>query len=416
MTKLATADDHAEAPIMVDPDEPIPFPSGERSDLLSEHTPMTEPGRPEPRPRSEADPAAALADTWRIDGLLRPGRLLVVAAAESTGKSYVRVEMAIRLSTGSGALFNHYRIPERVRVVSFDVENGEEEETRREEEALATLGLERTALTDYWGVSLEGLSLGQPDDQAYIRTSIEQIQPDVAFFDTGSSMVGDEWGTELKEAIRFLRGLAREYGTSVVVFVHLVKPAKAGSGKAASKPEAQHGTALRDVMGQWTRQADTVAMMADAGAERRLWTVRKRAPHSQLVLRINDGTFDVVQITAGEDLGVSTMERVHRCIATGQADAGAIATYLEVSERTVWRHVAKLREAGRIGAEGPLRVSVPMSAAVSPDVSGSPSTKEPVTSTDVTDMSVGRPDSVTPPVGGDALSVSVSPLDVPWWM
>lgn len=408
--RVATADDLADAPWPDHADEPARLPVHALDDfaLAPVDRDSVAGDRPVPRPRSEADPSLALADEWQIDGLLRPARLLVIAAAESTGKSHVRIEMAIRLSTGHGALFNHYRIPERCRVVSFDVENGEEEETRREEMALATLGLDRSALTDYYGVSLEGLSLGNAEDQTYIRAAIERILPAVAFFDTGSSMVGDEWGTELKGAIRFLRGLAREYGCSVVVFVHLVKPAKAVGGKGKGRPEAQHGTALADVMGQWTRQADTVAMMADAGADRRLWTVRKRAPHSQLVLRIVDGTFDAVQVTAGEDLGVSTMERIHGVIATGQGDAASIATYLDINERTVWRHVAKLREAGRIEPDAPLRVSVGLSGPVSRPVSAPPRTNRAAVSPAVSDMSVERTDMSVPPKGGDSVSVSQS--------
>ncbi len=371
--------------------------------------------RPWPRPRSEADAAAAMVDDWEIDSLLRRRRLLVVAGPEGLGKSHARIELGIRKATGHGALFNHYRIPRPGRVLSIDVENGEEEEVRREEETLARLGLTRADLADYWGVSLEGLSLTDPLDQAYIRASIERVEPAVVMFDTGSSMLGDEWGKELKAAIRFLRGLARQYGCAIIVFVHLVKPARvAGGAKARGKPEpnAQHGTALADVMGQWTRQADTVALMADAGAQRVLWTVRKRAPHAQLVLRAEGGTFDVVQVVAGEDLGVSTMEKIHGCIATGYADAGAIATYLELSERTVWRQIAKLRETGRVEPDMPLRVSGAVSVPVSPPVSGPASVGGASASGVDTVMSVDRADSVTPPVGGDVVSVSVEAVSV----
>ena len=222
-------------------------------------------------------------------------------------------------------------------------------------------------------MSLEGLSLTDAADQAYIREAIERSSPAVVFFDTGSSMVGDEWGTELKAAIRFLRGLGRQYGCAVVVLVHLVKPAKAApNGKATRKPAegSQHGTSLADVMGQWTRQADTVALMAPAGADRVLWTVRKRAPHSQLILHAEAGTFDVLQVVAGEDLGVGTMERIHGCIATGYADAASIAGYLEITERTVWRHVAKLRGTGRVASDAPLRLSAPVSGSVSAPTDG----------------------------------------------
>jgi hypothetical protein len=355
--------------------------------------------RPWPRPRSVVDPAAAMADVWHTDGIARPGRLVVIAAAEGVGKSYARLEWSIRLATGHGALFNHYRIAKACRVLTFDVENGEEEETRREEEVLARLGLARSDLGDYWSVSLEGLQLIDPADQVYIRAAIERSSPAVVFFDTGSSMVGDEWGAELKAAIRFLRGLARQFGCTVVVLVHLVKPVRAASnGKANRKPPegSQHGTSLSDVMGQWTRQADTVAMMASTGGDRVVWTVRKRAPHSQVVLRAEGGTFDIVQVLAGEDLGVGIMERIHGCIATGYADTASIAAYLEIAERTVFRHLAKLRKAGRVAPDAPLRLSEVVSALVS----AGPSEGARPVAAPVSDMSVEPTDSVSPPIGG----------------
>ena len=324
---------------------------------------------------------------------------MVIAAAEGVGKSYARLEWSIRLATGHGALFNHYRIAGQGRVLSFDVENGEEGGGTSRGGGSRRLGLTRADLVDYWGVSLEGLSLTDPHDQAYIRTSIERVRPAVAMFDTGSSMMGDEWGAELKAAIRFLRGLARRYGCAIVVFVHLVKPARAASnGKANRKPRRPPSTEppWPTSWGQWTRQADTVALMADAGAGRILWTVRKRAPHSQLILHAEGGTFDVVQVVAGEDLGVGTMERIHGCIATGYADAAAIATYLEKSERTVWRHIAKLRDDGRVAADAPLRVSVPVSVPVSPTVRLSVNGNSGHVAALVSDMSVERTDSVSP--------------------
>jgi len=156
-------------------------------------------------------------------------------------------------------------------------------------------------------------------------------------------------------------------------------------------------------MGQWTRQADTVAMMASTGVERVIWTVRKRAPHSQVVLRSEGGTFDIVQVLAGEDLGVGIAERIHGCIATGYADAASIATYLEIAERTVWRHVKSLREAGRVALDAPLRLS----EGVSSPVSTGPSVGERRSSAPVSDMSGERTDTVSPPVGDDSVSVSV---------
>jgi hypothetical protein len=147
-----------------------------------------------------------------------------------------------------------------------------------------------------------------------VRDEIERVRPDVVIFDTGSSMVGDEWGRELKLAVRFLRSLAREYGCAVVVCVHLVKPNRQAK---AGKDAPEHGTELSDVMGQWTRQADSVALMARTKDEQIVWTMRKRVPRSTLVLAPSDGTFRVVSAVVGGELGADTRAAVRQQLERG---------------------------------------------------------------------------------------------------
>jgi hypothetical protein len=362
------------------------------------------PERPQARPASDIDPAVALRDPWRIEGVLRPGRLLVLASQEGVGKSYGRGEMAVRLATQHGALFGHYPIAGRARVLLFDVENGEEEETRREEEILERLELDRAGLTDYWRVSLEGLLLTDADDQLYVRDQIELAHPDVVVFDTGSSMVGEEWGTELKLAVRFLRALAREYGCSIVVCVHLVKPSR----QTKRKDAPEHGTDLSDVMGQWTRQADSVALMARTKDDMVVWSMLKRVPHSVLILAPDSGTFRVVSAVSGGDLGLGTRDLVAHYLAQGVTDTDTIAKTIGITRRTVQRHVAKLSEA-----------DVVVSSAVATDVAMIPEREATASDTDVADDVAeqvadvatlspppigGRPGDMSPPAGRDGLA------------
>lgn len=321
--------------------------------------------RPWPKAASDIDPGAALDDEWLIDGVVRPARLLVLAAAEGVGKSRARMELGMRLATGHGALFDHYRIPHRCRVLTIDVENGDDEEIRREEETLERLGIERAALEDYYRVSLDGLLLTNEEDQAYVLSAVGQTRPSLVIFDTGSSMVGDEWGESLKGAIRFLRMVSREYRAAVVVCVHLTKPSR--QPRAGQKAPTQHGTQLSDVMGQWTRQADSVALMADLGADRIQWTMQKRVPPSTLLLDRSDGTFHAIQVMVGDDLGVGMQRRVLNVIASGEGDAKIIAEYLGISVRTVRRHAAALRESGALSPDSPYRVSPHVTAVVTED-------------------------------------------------
>jgi hypothetical protein len=281
-------------------------------------------------------------DDWLVDGLLRPGALGILASAEGIGKSYARLELALRLATGTGSLFGHYPIRKPARVVLVDEENGPAEEYRREAEVLAALGLDRSALTNYFRISYAGMNLTKPDRQEWLRRELDRLAPDLAIFDTGGAMVGDEWGEPLKAAVRYLRSLPG----AKLVNVHLTKPPRERGHTA------QHGSALADVMGQWTRSADVVATMADLGAGRARWTVRKRVPPSSLVLAQRGGLWDVVAVAEDHE-SASTDTRVLRAIAAGANAADELRIALGTADRpmpkrTLYDALARLRADGLV--------------------------------------------------------------------
>jgi hypothetical protein len=304
--------------------------------------PLPEPAAFSPSFQCVADAAEpADLDDWLVDGLLRPGALGILASAEGIGKSYARLELAARLATGTGALFGHYPIRKPARVVLVDEENGPAEEYRRETEVLAALGLDRSALSGYFRVSYAGMNLGKPDRQEWLRRELDRLAPDLAIFDTGGAMVGDEWGEPLKAAVRYLRSLP----CAVLACVHLTKPPR-----ERSRGPGQHGSALADVMGQWTRSADVVAVMADLGAGRARWTVRKRVPPSSLILAQRGGLWDVVSVAEDHETA-STDTRVLRAIAAGANTADELRLALGTADRplpkrTLYDALARLRADG----------------------------------------------------------------------
>jgi len=258
--------------------------------------------------------------------------------------------LGIRLSTGTGALFRHYAIRRPARVVLVDEENGPSEEYRREAEVLAALGLDRSALTDYFRTSYAGMNLTKPDRQEWLRAELDRLAPDLAIFDTGGAMVGDEWGEPLKEAVRFLRSLP----CAVLACVHLTKPPR-------ERHSGQHGSALADVMGQWTRSADVVAVMADLGAGRARWTVRKRVPPSSLVLAQRSGLWDVVAVAEDHE-AASTDTRVLRAIAAGATTADELRIALgtadrKLPERSLYNALRTLRADGLLAEGTPLTLT-----------------------------------------------------------
>lgn len=291
-------------------------------------------------------------DNWLVDLLLRWHALGILASAEGIGKSYARLELALRLATGTGSLFGHYPIRRPARVVLVDEENGPSEEYRRETEVLAALGLDRSALVNYFRVSYAGMNLTKPDRQEWLRAELDKIAPDLAIFDTGGAMVGDEWGEPLKEAVRYLRSLP----CAVLVCVHLTKPPRE-RGRGAG----QHGTALADVMGQWTRSADVVATMTDLGAGRARWTVRKRVPPSSLVLAQRGGLWDVVAV-ADDHEAASLDDRVLRAIAAGATSADELRVALGTTgrplpKRSLYNALGRLRADGLVADGTPLALT-----------------------------------------------------------
>jgi DNA-binding transcriptional ArsR family regulator len=241
-------------------------------------------------------------------------------------------------------------IARQVQVLEIDEENGEREEFRREEQVLAALGVRRADVTNYWSVSFPALDLGDGGSQVYLREQLATHRPDVLMLDTGTSMVGEEWGSELKAAMRFLRRLTVEFGCAVVVFVHLVKPPR---GRDATT--RTHGSALSDVMGQWTRTVDAVAVLADLGGGRASWRMFKKVPKSELVIAQAQGIWKVVHV--GAERKVTTDDRVLRAIAEGGENPAAIAASLGVSKRAVSDAIKRLRERGLLGSKHPYEVT-----------------------------------------------------------
>jgi hypothetical protein len=314
----------------------------------------------EPTSRAESDrerpslalvssmPAPVESQDWVVEGIARPGSIVVIASAEGLGKSYVRKETELRLGSGSGPLFGRFDVRRPYRVATFEEENGEAEEWRRDEQVLASLGLTRASLGDrVHRVSYPGLDLTKTDSQEYVREQVSSVGAEVVWLDTGGSMVGEEWGEPMKLAYRFLR----ELGMTVFLNVHLVKPAR-GQSHGPS-----HGSSITDVMGQWTRQADAVLLMSDLGEGRARVLVRKRVPKLDLVMAQKDGLWVVVAEGAGTGTEANTERRVLRAIGAGADSAASIAAALGIGERSVYRAVGVLRKDGQVADRTPYRLT-----------------------------------------------------------
>jgi hypothetical protein len=284
------------------------------------------------------------AEDWDIQGLARPRAIVVVGSAEGVGKSMMRKEIELRLGSGIGPLFGHFPIAKAMTVATFEEENGQEEEWRRDEQVLAALKIKREDLGDrVHRISYPGLDLIREADHDYIRGQLTAVKAESVWFDTGGSMIGDEWGEPIKVAFRFLRSLE----ITTYLNVHLVKPQRGGRGAG------DHGSKLSDVMGQWTRQADVVCLVTDLGAERVRMVVKKRVPGQTLILRQASGLWEVVAEGGAAAKRPSGDMLILRMIAEGVDDPDDIRAALGTKDKPMaassfYKALGRLRTDGLI--------------------------------------------------------------------
>jgi hypothetical protein len=235
------------------------------------------------------------------------------------------------------------------------MENTSAEEWRREEQAIRSLGVTRADVSRLLARRRAGYDRHRVGP-GMARGPARQPCARRARVDTGTALVGDEWGKDFKTSMKYLRSLALRHQLAVVVLVHLTKPPR-----DRQRSQAAHGTSLSDVMGQWTRSADAVALMADLGEGRIRWTMRKRVPHSSLVIAQADGLFRVVAVT--EDRATaSTDDRILRAIAAGASAPDEIRIALgsadrPIPKRTFFDAMARLRTDGYVEDGTPYRLT-----------------------------------------------------------
>src|ERR1035437_9670095 len=137
-------------------------------------------------------PRPVESDDWIIVGLARPRAIVVIGSPQGVGKSFMRKEIEHRLGSGFGPVFGYFAVPGPVRIATFEEENGEEEEWRRDELTLTALGATRESIADnVFRASYTGVDLTKPADQEYIRAQIATCGARAVWFDTGGAMMGD---------------------------------------------------------------------------------------------------------------------------------------------------------------------------------------------------------------------------------
>ena len=312
--------------------------------------PEPEPTWEEPEDRSEAK-LSDWGEVEYVSDIIRPGRIVTVAAEESTGKSFAfQGELGIRLATWNegdpeSKFADRWPILRGgpVHVVS---EMPADEDYDREETVLASLGKQRSDLKGrYFRQNMNTAALGQQvlDSEEWRTNFIEwaqEIHPIVLIIDPSTSATdADAWGNELRKTFRHLRLIQEALPELVIILVvHLKKPSGRGNTTALRGLDA--------VMGEYGRLNDVTILMQDAGDGKTIMSARKRVrDQSRFRVTKKDGL-----LVDAQDIDTSPQPKVatDTVIATIMDNPGlsfsALGQKLGVSKSTVSKYVADLTD------------------------------------------------------------------------
>jgi hypothetical protein len=235
---------------------------------------------PEPEDRGTAT-LSALGGVETIGDVVLPGRIATVAAEEGSGKSFLALEMAIRVAIAGGSFAGTWPVL-RTGPVLYLSEMHADEDYGHEATVLDSLGLERDVLSGrYYRLPLMTAAGGRPalmvpEWRAWVTGWLRYHGALLMVVDTatGATQV-DPWGREIQSVYAALRVMLAEYpDLAIVLLIHLKKPLGRGERR------------ISDVLGEWGRWCDVVILMENEGngLTRARLTVRKRVRRERRIV------------------------------------------------------------------------------------------------------------------------------------
>ena len=229
------------------------------------------------------DEPPATIDDWLIAGpdddagILTPGEWTLFTSPVGMGKSYMRLEMSLRLALGRGSFLSMFPIRRQSRVLLIDEDNGARVEWKRLLKVAEALGETKASLGEnYRFLSRSGANLRTDAGRQFIELAVKHHGAETVILDTGALMVGEEWGAELNEAVHFLKTLADHESVALFTTSHFVK----SSRNPRTNDRFFNHLSLDDVMGHWARAAGIVLLASpDSRAKTSGWLDIEKRGH-----------------------------------------------------------------------------------------------------------------------------------------
>jgi hypothetical protein len=275
--------------------------------------------------------------TQYVEDLIRPGRIVVVAAEEGSGKSYAFPgELGIRIATAGGTFANTWPIVENAGVLVLS-EMPEDEDIVRQGKILASLQLEPLALDGkYWRLDLmtaadDEPALSSADWRDWVLGWCREQQVKVIMIDTATGATEvDPWGRSILAVYRNLRGMLKAYpDLALVLLVH------------CRKPQSRSARAISDVLGEWGRWCDVVVLQERDGPTRtKLSSLKRVRTQHRIIADQLDGLLqNAVEIGQGPKPKASMDEVVEAVSANEGLTIANLAAVLSVGKATAARYV-----------------------------------------------------------------------------
>lgn len=305
---------------------------------------------PQPEDRGAAT-LSKLGETEYVEDLVKPGRIVLIAGEEGSGKSYAVEELAIRIAIAGGSLYGTWPVLKTGPVLVLS-EMHPDDDYSRETTILASLGLSRPALAaryfrlDLMTAARDIPALMSDEWLGWVAAWLRDHQALLLVVDTatGATQV-DPWGRDIQAVYRRLRALVADYPSlAIVLLVHLRKPSGRGDRR------------ISDVLGEWGRWCDVVILLERDGPRTGI-TTRKRVRRERRIAATKAGGLlvDAVDLD-GEKPTKVPLESV---LMTVKAEPGIgirdLAARLGVSKDTASNYVKALAGAVVAAPSGPRR-------------------------------------------------------------
>lgn len=235
-------------------------------------------------------------EPWLIDGLWRAQAAGVLGGAPKCCKSWLALDMAVSVSTGTPCL-GRFDVTERGPALIFMAEDALPAVRDRLESLARSRGLGLLDL-DVHVITADGMRLDRKEDRLRLAETTALVAPRLLVLDplVRLHQVDENNATAIAELLSYLRGLQRRYELALVLVHH-----------ARKNGAAQGGVALRGSGDLWAFGDSNLYLRRDRDDGLRLTMEHRtaRAP-DPVVLRLDTSQADSVHLEVVGEAGSPT--------------------------------------------------------------------------------------------------------------